>query len=84
MARLLGEVCQRRDDVAIVARSPPYATANHDCDGAPYIGFPTVSALDGLGQGIVSHSYSGIEVEITRCIGHRRFEEELENIVLST
>ncbi len=66
-ARLLGEVCQRRDDVPIVARSPPYATANHDCDVAHYIGCRNVSALDGLVQGIVRHFYSGIEVEITPC-----------------
>ena len=37
MARLIGEVWQRRDDVAIVARSLPSATANNDRDGASYI-----------------------------------------------
>ena len=56
MARLIGEVCQRRDDVAIVARSLAIATANHDRDGAPYIGFRKVFVLGGLEQGVVAHS----------------------------
>ena len=60
MARLIGEVCQRRDDVALVARSLAIATANQDHDGASYIGFRKVSVLDGLVQGVVAHfSYSG-------------------------
>ena len=58
-ATLLGKVCQRRDDVARVARSLPNATANNARDGATHIGFRKVSADDGLEQGIVRHSYSG-------------------------
>ena len=64
MARLLGEVCQRRDDVAMVARSPFYATTNHDRDGAPYIGCRNVSALDGLVQGIVRHFLFEVEIRL--------------------
>ena len=56
LARLLGEVCQRRDDVAIVARSLDIATTNHDRDGAPYIGCSKVLVGDGPVQGIVRHS----------------------------
>ncbi len=57
MARLIGEVCQRCDDVALVALSLANVTANSDRDLAPYIDFRKVSVTDGLEQGIVSRSY---------------------------
>jgi hypothetical protein len=56
LARLIGDVCQRRDDVALVARSLANATANRDRDGAPYIDLRKVSAPDGLEQVVVRHS----------------------------
>ena len=75
MARLLGEVSQRRDDVAIVASSIPNATADDDRDGAPYIDFRKlvdlrkVSVLDGLEQGVVRHSPIREQVEFSKLLG---------------
>ena len=58
MARLIGEGCQRRDDVAIVARSLPNALANNDRDGTPHIDCGKVMPPGGQVEGIVSHSNS--------------------------